>query len=173
MPRRSKVTQLPQGIREELERRLIAGGFAGYRELADWLKEHGFAISKSALHEWGQTFEDRLSALKVVTEQARAVVEAAPDEEGALNDALIRLVQEKLFLVLAELQVDPKRIKLDKVAKMVADLARPAIAQKRWATEARAKLDVALRQVEEEAKRQPLSPAEALARVRSLYGLEP
>jgi hypothetical protein len=151
MPPRAKVDLLPAPVREELERRLVAGGFSGYRELAEWLTGQGFAISKSSLHDWGQSFEDRLSSLKVVTEQARAVVEAAPDREGALNDALIRLVQEKLFLVLAELQVDPRKIKIGNVAKMVADLARPAISQKRLAAEVRKEIEAEMRRKLDEA----------------------
>jgi hypothetical protein len=39
------------------------------------------------------------------------VVDAAPDTEGAVNDALLRLTQEKLFLILRDFEVDAKRVK--------------------------------------------------------------
>ena len=74
-----------------------------------------------------------LDTLKLVTEQARAVVESAPDREGAVNDALVRLVQEKLFGVLIDL--DPaviKKEKLSYLAKAIADLGRASVLQKQW-----------------------------------------
>jgi hypothetical protein len=52
------------------------------------------------LHRYGQDFAEQLDTLMLVTEQAKAVVEAAPDSEGAVNDALMRVTQEELFLIL-------------------------------------------------------------------------
>ena len=75
----------------------------------------------------------------MVTEQARAVVQAAPDEDGAVNDALVRLTQEKLFGVLMEIQVDPENVDLAKLAKAVAELGKASVLQKRWQAEARQK----------------------------------
>ncbi|MGO9606278.1 MAG: hypothetical protein ACLQAT_23300 [Candidatus Binataceae bacterium] len=36
--------------------------------------------------------------------QAKAIIEAAPDDEGAMHEALMRLVQQKLFNVLVRLR---------------------------------------------------------------------
>ena len=85
MAPRSKVQLLPEATRQVLEQRLIAGGFAGYEALAEWLAEQGFAISKSALHRFGSKFEDRCQALKIATDQARAIVEGSPDDDGAMS----------------------------------------------------------------------------------------
>ena len=41
MPARSKITQLPDEIRAELERRLITGGFSDYSSLELWLRDQG------------------------------------------------------------------------------------------------------------------------------------
>lgn len=137
MPQRSKVDQLPDGVREELENRLLKGGFSGYRELAAWLTDQGFEISKSSLHSWGQDFEDRVGALKRITAQARAIVSESPDNDGAVNEALIRLTQEKVFSLMMDLEVNLDAGKLAKVTKAVADLSRAAVSQKRLATEVR------------------------------------
>ena len=83
MPPRSKVAGMPAEIKEWLDRALAENNFSDYELLAEELKARGYAISKSALHRYGQAFETRLSALKMASEQARAVVAAAPDEEGA------------------------------------------------------------------------------------------
>ncbi|WP_230472492.1 phage protein Gp27 family protein, partial [Kingella kingae] len=40
---------LPENVRREFERRLIENGFANYTDLAAWLNEQGYQISRSAV----------------------------------------------------------------------------------------------------------------------------
>ena len=136
MPQRSKIERLPEKVRKELESRLIKNGFGSYVEMSEWLKERGFEISKSALHNWGQGYEARLQALKVATDQAKAIAEASEDDAGAMNEALIRLVQTKTFEILVELE-DVKGADLSKIGLMVARITRASVNQKKWADEAR------------------------------------
>lgn len=135
MPPRSKVHQLPPEVKAWLDQALAESNFSDYALLSSELAIRGHAISKSALNRYGQNFEDRLSALKIASEQARAVVNAAPDEEGSVNEALMRLVQEHLFKLL---MTDGDQFDLPKVAKAVAELGRASIAQKKWTAEHRA-----------------------------------
>ena len=136
MAPRSKVLQLPDEVKAWLDKALAENNFSDYELLSKELADRGFEISKSALHRYGQDFESRLSALKMASEQARAVVDAAPDEEGAVNEALMRLVQEHLFkLLLAE----EGKFDLPKVAKAVAELGRASVTQKKFAIEERAR----------------------------------
>lgn len=134
MPPRSKVEQLPAEIKAWLDQALVENNFSRYETLSAALAERGHSIGKSALHSYGQNFEDRLSALKMASEQARAVVAAAPDEEGAVNEALMRLVQEHLFKLLMS---EGGKFDLPKVAKAVAELGRASINQKKWIAEHR------------------------------------
>ncbi len=144
MARASKILALPEEIHAELDRRLIKRGFNGYRELAQWLASEGYEISKSAVHAYGANFEERLARLKIATDQARAIVDTAPDDEGAVSDALMRLVQEKLFSVLMDFQVDPKKpLNLGSLAKAIAELGRASVTQKKWRAEVRAKAQAA------------------------------
>ena len=139
MGKKSTVETLPKAVKEWLDRSLVESNFSGYQLLAEEMKARGYEVSKSAIHRYGQDFEGRLKALKMVTEQARAVVQAAPDEDGAVNDALVRLTQEKLFGVLMEIQVDPENVDLAKLAKAVAELGKASVLQTRWQAEARQK----------------------------------
>jgi len=129
---------LPDEVRQELEKRLIQGGFAGYVELAEWLNEQGFEISKSSVGRYGKNFKNRLQALKVATDQAKAIVEASEDDAGAMNDAIIRLVQTKTFELLVELEADNKD--LPRIGQMVAKLAQAAVRQKKWQQEMEGKI---------------------------------
>lgn len=162
MPPRSKVAALPAEVKAWLDKALAENNFSDYEALADELSGRGFAISKSALHRYGQNFEERLSALKIASEQARAVVAAAPDEEGAVNEALMRLVQEHLFKLLL---TEGGQIDLPKVAKAVAELGRASVVQKKWQAEFREKAEAAAAKVEKIAKKGGLN-AETVAEIR-------
>jgi len=129
MPAPSAVDQLPEDVRKDLEQMLIRNAFSGYQGLAEWLQGRGFEISKSSVHRFGKEFKDRLRALKVATDQAKAIAEASEDDAGLMNDALIRLVQTKTFELLIELNAEDK--KLPKIGHMIADLARAAVSQKK------------------------------------------
>lgn len=164
MPQRSSIMQLPEDIQAELNKRLVKNGFAGYQGLADWLAEKGFQISKSSIHRHGQQFEERLAAIKVATAQAKAITAAVGDEEGAMNEALIRLVQEKAFDVLVNLQTDDP----DKFAKvfpkmgiMVARLSRASVTQKKWMAEVKGKAKAAASEVGKIVKSSGLSNEKA------------
>lgn len=173
MGRRSAILTLPAEVKAWLDGALVEGNFSGYEALAEELKTRGCEISKSAVHRYGQAFEDRLKALRMVTEQARAVVEHSPDDEDAVNQALVRLTQEKVFSVLMDMEVDVDKIDLSKLTRSIADLSRASITVKRYATEMRAKIAAKLADMETQAQagKGRLDP-ETLRRVREeIYGL--
>jgi len=172
MPPRSSISRLPRDIREAFEKRLIAGGFADYDGLAAWLKEQGFEISRSAAHRYGQEFENKLSAIKIATEQAKAITEAVGDEEGAMGEALTRLCQEKAFNVLIKMEdLDPGQTNISKMGIMIARLNRAAVTQKKWAREVRDKARQAVKNIEEKGKARGLSP-EAMKMIKEeIYGI--
>jgi len=133
---------MPKEIRAQLDQRIVEGGFADYRALAKWLNDNGYEIGKSAVHHHGEKLERRLEAVKRATEQARAIAEASPDDEAAMNDALIRLVQKIDMDILLDLEgetVPPKT--LEAVSRSVATLARASVNQKKWMVEVRDKLN--------------------------------
>jgi hypothetical protein len=171
MPQRSAVSQLPDAIRAELEQRLIAGGFADYDGLAAWLEKQGYEISRSSVHRYGQTFERRLASLKTATDQAKAISQASEDDEGAMNEALIRLVQTKTFEILVELENAEAGADLAKIGRMVAELARASISQKKWAEQARARMAAKFAELEADSGKVGLDAA-TLAHVKeAIYGI--
>ena len=171
MGKKSTVETLPKEVKEWLDRALVESNFSGYKLLAGEMKARGYEISKSAIHRYGQDFEERLKTLKMVTEQARAVVQAAPDEDGAVNDALVRLTQEKLFGVLMVIEVDPETVDLAKLAKAVAELGKASVMQKRWLSEVRAKAEAAAANVEKIAKKGGLSSDSVEQLRREILGI--
>ena len=174
MPAPRKVDVLPSEIRDELNRRIVEGGFGGYVELSDWLAGQGFSIGKSVLAEHGGRLRHRIEALKVATEQAEALVSSTQDDQNALADASLRMVQEMLFeVLLAGQEGDPKT--LAGVARALADVARASeriretrrkvLAEKK--AEAKASLDAAERDAAAGS-----DPMDLVRRVREeIYGI--
>jgi len=140
MPRRSKVLALPPAVKAWLDGALVDGNFSGYELLAAELKKRGCDVSKSALQRYGSDFEAQLADLKVVSDQARAVVDASPDEDDAMTQALVRLVQQKTFRLLRDSEIDPSKVNFEKLSLNVARLARASVPLKKYAAEAREKL---------------------------------
>lgn len=168
MPPRSKVASLPKSVKIWFDKALVENNFSDYEALAEELASRGFSISKSALHRYGQDFESKLSALKMASEQARAVVEAAPDEEGSVNEALMRFVQEHLFKMLL---ADEGKFDPYKMAKAVAELGKASVAQKKWQTEYREKAEAAASRVEKIAKKGGLNQATVDEIRREILGM--
>jgi hypothetical protein len=156
------VAALPAEVKTWLDQSLVESNFSGYESLSAELESRGYSIGKSALHRYGSEFEVKLASLKLASEQAKAVVQAAPDDEGAVNEALMRLVQEHLFKLL---MTDDGKMDLPKVAKAVAELGRASVVQAKWKTEVRTRAEVAASQVEKIAKKGGLN-AETVAEIR-------
>ncbi len=167
MAKRSKVSQLPPEIKDWLDKTLIKNNFGEYdlleKEINALLEQNGadFRVSRSGLHRYGSDFEERLSTLKLVTEQARAVVAASPDEEDAVNQALVRLTQEKLFSLLLQLEVDPSKVNLSGITRSIAELARASISVKDFAAKVRSRTLEAANDVEKMARSAGLTDAAA------------
>ena len=154
MAPRSKVHSLPPELKEWLDAELVKRGFGDYVQLAADLKARGAEVSKSALQRYGSPFEQRMAQLKMASEQARALVDAAPDEEDKLGAAVVRMTQEKIFSLLMELDINAQDVDVNKLFKNAAEIGKASVTQKRFSMEARAAL-------REEARRELLEEQEA------------
>lgn len=157
MPKRSAVIALPKEVKEWLDKALIEGNFSGYEALEEELTGRGFAISKSGIHRYGKEFKERIEGIRKSTEMAKMLAAEAGDDEGALNDALVRILQDKLFNVVMDLKVDPAKINVASLSKSIADLARASISQKKFMAEVKNKAKSAADNIKDKAKKGGLS----------------
>jgi len=167
MGQRSKVLSLPRDVRGQLDAALIARGFSGYRELAEWLSGQGHPIGKSALNDYGRGIERRLEQIRLSTEQAEALVAAAPDDQNALADASIRLVQERIF----ELMLAAEGGDLKTLATTARALAETARASNVIRLERRKVLQEIAEKVKRVETEEPNAEAAWLRIRRDIYGL--
>jgi len=163
MPRRSSIYDLPDDLREALNAKLVATAFRDYRELEAWLgeeleaRELELRVSKSALHRHGQRFAQKMEALRVATEQAKALAAGAEDDEGAMSEALLRLVQEKVFTLLMEMEIDPGKVNVSNLIKGIAQITKATVLQKKYTAEVRERAQKAAASVRAEGSRAGLS----------------
>lgn len=146
MPRKNKVYALPPALKAWLDAELVRRGFSDYVQLAADLQARGAAVSKSALQRYGAPFERQLARVKMATEQAVALVDAAPDEEDKLSSAVIRITQEKILNLLMELDIDAESVDVNKLFKNAAEIGRASATNKRASREARAAIREEARQ---------------------------
>jgi hypothetical protein len=174
MPARSKINLLPDDLRAELERRLITSGFSNYDAIAQWLREQDQDISRSAVHRFGQDFAAKCDAIRIATEQAKAICATVGDDEGNMNEALIRLIQQLSFDVLINNQDADVAALLPKMGVMIAKLSKASVDQKKWTAETRKKAAAAVENIEKktaESGKKSLDP-ETLRIIREeIYGI--
>lgn len=174
---RSSISQLPLELRELLESVLIERGFADYSSITDQLNERLEAegiettISRSAVHRYGQQLAERIQALKRSTEVARTIAREVGDDEGTLNDALVRLVQDRLFHVIDDLEIDPSKTDILKVGHMIADLGRASVAQKKHQIHVRKQAEAVAESVAKKVSASGLSPARVDEIRREILGI--
>lgn len=164
MPPRSKVEGLPSAVKAWLDKALVEEGFTGYETLERELGARGFTIGKSSLHRYGSEFERRLSALKLASEQARAVVEAVPDDQNNMSEALNRVVQEKAFTMLVNMEGDPKA-SFAGLARIAVETAEATTGLKKYRSEVKRRTQAAAEEVTKAAKQGGLS-AESVEEIR-------
>jgi Bacteriophage Mu, Gp27 len=141
MPVSPKSMVQPAELRKEMDRRLVDGSFPDYARLAKWLRERGYAISPRGSASHRQRFEQRLEQVKLATDQARTIVETTPDDSNQINEALQRLIQQRLFEILVAVEgKDIKDLNLGALARTVAELGRAWVTQKKWLEETRVKV---------------------------------
>ena len=175
MAPRSKVLTLPPQLKAWLDAEMMRRGFADYVQLAADLAARGADVSKSALHRYGSQFERRMAQLKMASEQARALVDAAPDDEDKLGSAVVRMTQEKIFQLLMEIDVDAEDVDVNKLFKNAAEIGKASVALKRFSLEARETvrrqaLQEASEQAATEAKKQGLSAGGVQALREAIMG---
>ncbi len=95
-----KVTTFPPEIVEEVNKRLVEGHT--HQEIADWLKQMGHPLGRSSVQRYGKDFMARLERLKMIKEQARAIVHESGDTPG--TEMAEAASQMALELIISKLQ---------------------------------------------------------------------
>lgn len=155
--KRNKVQSLPKAVRDWLDAALIDGNFSGYAALVDELRERGYEISKSGLHRYGSTLEQRIATVRD-TALAMQMMDRATDGDGDSKSAgLMALIQTEIFNALLALKGLEEEEKPDpmKRAAILSMIAKNAAASVRGSIEVKKHQQAA---ASEEAAAAPTAP---------------
>lgn len=142
----SKVQQLPDELREAVDRHIMHG--KTYQQIAQYLNKMGQDISISSVGRYGQRFMSKMEMLRLAREQAKIVVESAKDDPAlemveAANQMAVQVILERLL----DMQ-DIKDAKSTDVLKALSLLERSATARERLKIDAKQKADAAIKNIE-------------------------
>ena len=156
MAKRSKIkTDIPRELLEEFNCKLVAGGFADYDGLTDWLNERlsetgqNLRISRSSALRYGQEFQEQFDRDMAEQRQLYAIAKTAvadnADPEGIVREATIRTMQTRLLrlsIALREAEEggeDPLYIAevSSKISRAISDLGKTDILSQKYKAEIR------------------------------------
>lgn len=156
MAKRSKIkTDIPRELLEEFNCKLVAGGFADYDGLTDWLNERlsetgkNLRISRSSAFRYGQEFQEQFDRDMAEQRQLYAIAKTAladnQDPEGIVREATIRTMQTRLLrlsIALREAEEggeDPLYIAevSSKISRAISDLGKTDILSQKYKAEIR------------------------------------
>lgn len=108
--------RLPEDVRAQVDRLLIES--ATYDEVAAFLAELGYDISRSAIGRYGKEFLAVYQRLRMIEDQSRALVSEA-GEGLVLEEAAAKLFAQQIVEGLANKEIDVKRL-----PRLVSDFAK-------------------------------------------------
>lgn len=130
----SKVLQLPPEIVEAVNKQLTSG--VPYERIAAYIngmsEDTGIEVSQMAVHRYGKDFLSRLERLKVVNEQAKAIMETASDgPDTALGEAANKMALTMIMETLMSAETAFAGEKLSTVMRALSQLQRSSVATER------------------------------------------
>lgn len=174
------VDLLSANIYAALYQGFLTNAFSKGEDISVWLAGRGCQITEAAVPDDHQDLRARVSSAHAYADAVTDIVRAAPDDCDYRSAAAISMVQSEILALLASLCDVPKsegdgafltRARLlTQVSRAISDLSRASIAQKKFATEVRLKLDELMRDAK--AGRSTLDAA-TIAHIKSaVYGIE-
>lgn len=176
---RHKINDLPDEIVEAVNRQ-IASNKVGYREIADWINQmqikdddgETITVGKSSVQRYGREFLARVDRMRIISEQAKALVEADPDAPDttlvtAANKLAVSVVVETLMASQGAIQGE----KMTDVMKALAHLQRASASTEKLRLDYLRKANAAVEEIEAKAKIKGID-SETLAFIKEqIYGI--
>lgn len=161
-----KIAGLPKEIVEAVNKLFVDG--KTYEEISAWLTEMGNPVSKSSVGRYGKDFISRLDRLRLVKDQAKAIVETDPDAPAtemheAANQLAVQLIMETLMNV-----PNLEGAKVTELFKALSLLERSAVAREKLKYEFNKGVEAGLAKLKEELKAELNSDPELLQRLYEL-----
>jgi uncharacterized membrane-anchored protein YjiN (DUF445 family) len=160
--------ELPDELIEAVNKRLIEGDT--YREVAEWINQKGYEISKSAVGRYGKDFLSRLERLKVVKEQAKTIVEEGADRPATeLYEATSQLATQLIMETLVKVDKDElESADVVKLLNVIPKLETSATKREKIKLSYNQGVDAAAERIKEELKAELGKDGELIEKITTL-----
>jgi hypothetical protein len=145
--------ELPQEVREKVDRLLVEGG-STYDDIRDFLAAEGYDISRSAIGRYGKDWLNTYQRLRIAEDKARTLVSEVGDGL-ALDEAASRLLMQKVLELLISTELTPKE--RASLMKSVAILQSSSVQREKLKKELRSKVEEVAEEVTQTARRGGMS----------------
>lgn len=149
----SRVDELPRDLREQVDRMILEGDTT-YDEMAAFVKENGFDVSRSSLGRYGQKYFNAYKRLRIVEDKAKALVSQVGDGM-ALEEAASKMMVQQVLDALMDETLDVKA--LPRIISDFAKLQASTVLRERLKGEIAEKVKTTASAVEKIAKKGGLS----------------
>lgn len=146
----STIDRLPDDIRGQLDLKLTDPANT-YEELAAWLKEEGYEISKSAIGRYAIRSTKAAQRVAETLQRTQAIaraVEAHPDLD--YTKAASMVLMDGLMQRVSTAEDEFDELPLDKAGRLIASLARNATYEQKVRQDMKRKAELAFEQMEAE-----------------------
>ena len=144
------VDKLPEGIRLQLDAKLMDTSNS-YTDLALWLKEEGYPVSRSAIGRYAirsNQAAQRVAETLQRTQAIAAAVEAHPDMD--YTKAASMVLMDGLMPRVSTAEEDFAEMPLDKAGRLIASLNRAATYEKKVRQDMKKRAELAFEEMETE-----------------------
>jgi hypothetical protein len=146
----SKITQLPEDLKEQLDAQLLDTSIT-YEDIAVWLKESGYEISKSAVGRYAiraNQAAQRVAETLQRTKAIAAAVEKNPDLDFTKASRMV--LMDGLMQRVSTAEDDFAEMPLDKAGRLIASLSRVEVYEQKAKRDYKSKMELALEALEED-----------------------
>lgn len=147
---RSSIDSLPDDLRGKLDLKL-ADTANTYEELAAWLKEEGYPVSRSAIGRYAIRSNQAAQRVAETLQRTQAIAQAVEEHPDLdYTKAASMVLMDGLMQRVSTAEDDFAEMPLDKAGRLIASLARNATYEKRTRAELKRKVELAFEGLETE-----------------------
>lgn len=146
----SKITQLPEDIKEQLDAQLLDTSNT-YDDIAVWLKSLGYEVSKSAVGRYAIRANQAAQRVAETLERTKAIaaaVEKNPDIDFTKASRMV--LMDGLMQRVSTAEDDFAEMPLDKAGRLIASLARVEVYEQKVKRDYKTKTELAFEGLEDE-----------------------
>ncbi len=164
----SKIEALPPEVKQQVDAMLADAGYT-FTDISRWLVEKGYDISRSSVGRYALRVGEAASRVNETLVKTKAILEALErNPELDTAKASTALMMDGLMQRMSTAEEDYLEMPLDKAGRLLAQLRRVEIADKKLKLDTKRKIELAFAGLEEQMLQTIKATPELAQRMREL-----